>query len=71
MSKPERRDDSLFLAARTGDLGGVDVIFRATFDKEIDQRTRCQLFDAVNPLALYWLGTTTAKHCTKLLLDSE
>ena len=27
MSKPERSTDSLFLAARTGDLGGVDVIF--------------------------------------------
>ena len=31
MSKPERRDDSLFLAARTGDLGGVDVIFSCYF----------------------------------------
>ena len=39
MSKPERSTDSLFLAARTGDLGGVDVIFSfATFDnKESNQ----------------------------------
>ena len=43
MSKPDRSTDSLFLAARTGDLGGVDVIFfsSATFDnKEINQSSK-------------------------------
>ena len=58
---PERRDDSLFLAARTGDLGGVDVIlsFALLLDtKEINQSTRY--------LALYCVRATATT-----VLDGE
>lgn len=61
MSMPERRDDSLFLAARTGDLGGVDVIlsFALLLDtKEINQSTRY--------LALYCVRATATT-----VLDGE